>query len=149
MPRLVRRQPLAERIKAYLDPLDFLLWLSEQFDSEDWDQWQKDWAKPIGLGLNLVMLIARANSGGRRRVIDDVFGDEPSGSGWLSWFVSSRIYTAVGHQLTQTVCLSCAFPYPRLLSERRIHLLSNETIPSIRTISRRNTKHAFCSTSKG
>lgn len=91
--RLIRRQPLAERIKAYLDPLDFLLWLSEQFDSEDWDKWQKDWATPIGLGLNFVMLIARANSGGGgRRVVDDVFGDEPSGTGWLGWFVC--LYTA-------------------------------------------------------
>ena len=92
--RLIRRQPLAERIKAYLDPLDFLLWLSEQFDSEDWDRWQKDWATPVGLGLNFVMLIARANSGGGGRgVVDDVFGDEPSGTGWLGWFVCFHITT--------------------------------------------------------
>ncbi|KAI9855155.1 MAG: hypothetical protein M1830_006482 [Pleopsidium flavum] len=88
MPRLVRRQPLAHRIKAYLNPLDFLLWLSEELDSSDWDQWQKDWAIPIGIGLNVVFLIARANSGGSggRRRGDDVFGDDGGESGWLSWF---------------------------------------------------------------
>ena len=86
--RLIRRQPLANRIKAYLDPLDFWLWVSEQFDSEDWDQWQKDWATPIGLGINMIMLIARANCGSRRTgVVDDVFAEDYTGAGWLSWFV--------------------------------------------------------------
>ncbi len=92
MPRLVRRQPLAERIKSYLNPLDFLLWLSEEFDSNDWDQWQKAWAIPLGIIFNFVFLIARANTGGSsgRRRGDDVFGDDSGASGWLSWFVSTR-----------------------------------------------------------
>ncbi|MCJ1364787.1 hypothetical protein MMC16_003904 [Acarospora aff. strigata] len=94
MPRLVRRQPLADRIKAYLNPLDFLLWLSEELDSNDWDQWQKDWSTPIGIGFNIVFLIARANSGGAsgRRNEDDVFGDDAGGSGWLSWFASFIVH---------------------------------------------------------
>ena len=87
--RLIRRQPLVERIKAYLSPWDFLLWLSEELESSDWDEWQRDWATPVGLGLNLVMLVARANSGGRSSRVDDVFRDMEAGSGWLSWFVSS------------------------------------------------------------
>jgi hypothetical protein len=88
MPRLIRRRPLAERIQAYLNPLDFLLWLSEEIDSSDWDQWQKDWATPIGFALNVVFLIARANSGSSSRTKgDDVFGEDESHAGWLAWFV--------------------------------------------------------------
>lgn len=68
--------------------MDFLLWLSEELDSNDWDQWERERAVPIGLGLNFVFLVARANSGGRRRVSDDVFGEYEGGGSWLSWFVS-------------------------------------------------------------
>ena len=90
MPRLVRRRPLAERLQAYLNPLDFLLWLSEELDSSDWDQWQKDWATPIGVGLNIVFLIARANSGPSTHRADDVFADD-DGYSWWSWFVSASL----------------------------------------------------------
>ena len=87
-PRLVRRRPLAERIKSYLNPFDFLLWLSEELDSSDLDQWQKEWATPIGLLLNVVFLIARANSGSSTTSTgDDVFGEEIGYTGWLAWFV--------------------------------------------------------------
>ncbi|KKA25848.1 hypothetical protein T310_0051 [Rasamsonia emersonii CBS 393.64] len=90
MPRLVRRQPLFERIKAYLNPLDFLLWVSEEIDSSDWDQLEKDWAVPLGIGLNVVFLIARANSGRRvSRAEDDIFGDDSGGVSWVNWFVAS------------------------------------------------------------
>ncbi|KAL2000664.1 hypothetical protein VTN02DRAFT_2777 [Thermoascus thermophilus] len=92
MPRLVRRQPLAERIKSYLNPLDFLLWLSEQIETSDWDQWEKDWALPLGIGLNTVFLIARANSKGNgSRAVDDVFGDD-GGVSWLNWFASFTVH---------------------------------------------------------
>lgn len=88
MPRLVRRQPLSERIKAYLNPFDFLLWLSEEFDSNDWDQFENDWALPLGAALNIVFLIARANSGRRTsRLEDDVFGDDDNAS-FVTWLVS-------------------------------------------------------------
>ncbi len=88
MPRLIRRQPFAERVKAYLNPLDFLLWLSEELDSSDWEQWQKEWATPIGVALNIIFLIARANSGSSSRTRgDDVFGEDVSCTGWLAWFV--------------------------------------------------------------
>lgn len=86
-PRLIRRRRLSERIKAYLNPLDFLLWLSEQFDTSDWDQWQKAWATPIGIALNFVFLIARANCGPSKPRGDDVFGDHIHYTGWLSWLV--------------------------------------------------------------
>lgn len=87
MPRLIRRQPLAERIRAYLDPWDFLLWASEEIEGYDWDQVEKDWGLAIGFALNLVFLVARANSrSSGRKAIDDVFGDD-GGVPWLSWFV--------------------------------------------------------------
>ena len=87
MPRLVRRRPLAERIKSYLNPLDFLLWVSEEIDTHDWDQFEKDWALSAGIALNAVFLIARANSrSNASRITDDVFGDD-GGVPWLSWFV--------------------------------------------------------------
>ena len=94
MPRLVSRRPLAERIKARVNPLDFLLWLSEELDSNDWDQWQKDWSTPIGIGLNLVLLIARANSGPSKGRGDDVFGDD-EGYSWWSWFVCTSIFLQI------------------------------------------------------
>jgi len=87
MPRLVRRRPLAERIRAYLDPWDFFLWVSEEIECHDWDEINKDWGLALGLSLNLVFLVARANSrssGGK--AIDDVFGEDV-GVPWLSWFV--------------------------------------------------------------
>jgi hypothetical protein len=91
MPRLVRRQPLSERIKAYLNPLDFLLWLSEEIDSSDWDQLEKDWALPLGAALNVVFLIARANCGRRiSRAEDDVFGDDSGGVSWVNWLVRRK-----------------------------------------------------------
>ena len=89
--RLVRRQPLSERIKAYLDPWDFLLWLSEELETSDWEQWQRDWGAVVGIGTNLVMLIARANSGWRSSNYDDIFADDTLSSGWVTWFVSKGL----------------------------------------------------------
>ncbi|KAJ5784875.1 uncharacterized protein N7503_010087 [Penicillium pulvis] len=89
MPRLVRRRPLMERIQAYLNPWDFLLWVSEEIDGHDWDQMEKDWGLSIGAGLNLIFCIARANSrssGGK--AFDDVFGED-EGVPWLSWLATT------------------------------------------------------------
>jgi hypothetical protein len=93
MPRLVRRQPLAERIRGYLSPADFLLWLSEELESHGWDQLEKEWAVPIGFGLNLAFLVARANSRGGSGSSDDVFGDSNREAGWLVWLVSVSMHT--------------------------------------------------------
>ena len=87
-PRLIRRRPFLERIKAYLDPVDFLLWLSEELDSAEWDQWQKEWATPLGILLNIVFVAARANSASTTRSSsDDVFGEDVTYTSWSSWFV--------------------------------------------------------------
>ncbi|KAK5939676.1 hypothetical protein PMZ80_008056 [Knufia obscura] len=89
MPAYVRKQPLIERIKAWFDVYDVLLWLSEEIESHGWEQVEKAYAIPIGLGINLAFLIARANIGRRSKNYDDVFG-ETSSTGWgaaAAWFV--------------------------------------------------------------
>ncbi|EER22917.1 hypothetical protein D8B26_004495 [Coccidioides posadasii str. Silveira] len=91
MPRLIRRRPFLERLKAYLNPLDFLLWLSEEFDSNDWAQWEREWAIPLGVGINCLFLLARANSRSRSQAYDDVFG-ENGGISWLNWLASFIVH---------------------------------------------------------
>ena len=89
-PRLVRRTPLIARIKSYLDPLDFLLWLSEELNSNELEDTLKQWAIPLGVLLNFVFMVSRANTGGGGGSRgDNVFGDYESrrGSGWFVWLV--------------------------------------------------------------
>lgn len=90
--RLVRRAPLTDRVKAYLNPYDFLLWLSEELTGNDWEEFNKQWALPLGIALNIIFVLARANS--TRPSDDDVFGDNTArfGSGWLSWLVSNTLH---------------------------------------------------------
>lgn len=83
MPRLVRRTPLLERIKSMLNPMDFLLWLSEELETRDWDSTTA--GTQLGLAMNFVFLVARANSASSTS--DDVFSDDV-GTGWLAFFVS-------------------------------------------------------------
>ncbi|PQE31650.1 Meiotically up-regulated protein [Rutstroemia sp. NJR-2017a WRK4] len=91
MPRLVRRKPALERITDWLNPQDWLLWLSEEIETRDWDS--NKYAHPIAFGLHFVLLIARANSGnGGNGDVDDVFGDVNSGSGWLSYLSTVVVY---------------------------------------------------------
>ncbi|RMZ88179.1 hypothetical protein DV736_g4599, partial [Chaetothyriales sp. CBS 134916] len=91
MPKFVRRTPLSERISAYLNPYDFVLWLSEEIDSQGWSQLEKEWALPIGIGLNLVFLIARANSSTESQGYDDVFGDSRR-AGWVVWLATFVVH---------------------------------------------------------
>jgi hypothetical protein len=92
--RLVRRESLMTRLQNYLNPLDFLLWASEELNSNDLEETFKQWSIPVGVLLNFMFIIARANSvGDSSSIDDDVFGDyhERTGSGWLVWFVSARL----------------------------------------------------------
>ena len=84
MPRLVRRKPFADRVKAMLNPMDFLLWLSEEIETRDWDS--KLVGTQLGLVMNFTFLLARANSG-RSRARDPVF-DDGGTSSFFSFFVS-------------------------------------------------------------
>ena len=115
MPRLVRRAPLSERIKAYLNPWDFLLWASEELNGNDWDDFQRAWAIPIGVGVNLVFIIAKANTGVSRSSGGDyVFGDYGSrrGSGWLSWLVGVPLY--LFHFMNSEVYYDRDYFHPKL-----------------------------------
>ncbi|KAL9636585.1 MAG: hypothetical protein Q9204_002203 [Flavoplaca sp. TL-2023a] len=105
MPRLVRRRPLLERIGGWLNPLDLWLWLSEGFDSSDWEQWQKDWSITIGMALNITFLIARANSGARsRRRGDDVFGDDDSYTGFAACLTTFAVHVLSLVSLANAIC---------------------------------------------
>ncbi|KAI6091317.1 hypothetical protein F4821DRAFT_226907 [Hypoxylon rubiginosum] len=84
MPRLVRQRPLGERLKAWLNPMDFLLWLSEEIETRDWRN-SKTVGTQMGVVMNFIFLLARANSGGSH-VSDSVF-DEGTVSGWFTFFV--------------------------------------------------------------
>ncbi|KAI9892189.1 MAG: hypothetical protein M1814_001648 [Vezdaea aestivalis] len=88
MPRLVRRKPWIEQVKSYLNPLDFLLWLSEELETSDW-QLERSYSTTIGIVLNLAFIVARANSGPHGNVTDDdVFGESPERS-WAGFVVHS------------------------------------------------------------
>lgn len=84
--RLVRQRPLSERIQAYLNPVDFYIWLSEEIQSFDWDS--TSFGTWFGLVANFLFLLARANGNiGGGVVDDDVFSDAPS-SGFTKALVS-------------------------------------------------------------
>ena len=73
------------RVQAMLNPMDFLLWLSEELETRDWDS--KVVGTQIGLGMNFVLLLGRANTGAAPAT-GDIFRDD-DGPGWLSFFVCS------------------------------------------------------------
>lgn len=87
MPRLVRRDPLSKRLKEYLDPYDFLLWLSELLQDDTYDEWLNGWALFIGIGLNILFIVARWSSASRNGKSNDDAWEFDSRSGG-SWFVS-------------------------------------------------------------
>lgn len=130
MPKYVRRQPLIERIQAFLNPYDFLLWLSEEIESNGWDQLEKGWAAPIGAALNFIFLIARANSKSRPRNYDDVFGEGP-GISWTAWFA-----TFVVHCLTLLSLANAAYTFYRKKHYRLFEAAVDQapTTPSARRV---------------
>jgi hypothetical protein len=84
--RLVRRRSFKERLQAFMNPMDFYLWLSEEIQTLDWDS--KTFGTRFGLAANFIFLLARANSNGRKSA-DDVFGDAPASS-WVTVVVSTK-----------------------------------------------------------
>jgi hypothetical protein len=79
--RLVRQQPLSQRIQAMLNPMDFYLWISEEIQTLDWDS--KEFGTWFGAVANFIFLVSCANTGASKPV-DDVFG-EPQGRSWSDW----------------------------------------------------------------
>jgi hypothetical protein len=85
MPPIVRRAPLSERIKAYLDPSDWLIWISEELTSSDWDAFASAYAPYLGFAANLLFVLAQANSGASTASDDDGVFTEVQGPGWIKW----------------------------------------------------------------
>lgn len=85
-PRLIRRRSRYDRFKDYVNPLDWLLWASEELETGDWDS--KAAGTTTGLAMSFVFLVARANSGRSKAYEDDVFSDHQNGPGWAAWLVS-------------------------------------------------------------
>jgi hypothetical protein len=144
MPKFVRRQPLIERIKAYLDPADWLLYISEELDTSGWDQLEKEWAIPIGIALNLVFLIARSNQHKQSSAYDDVFG-EVKGPGWFAWLVSAK--TSCGQTIADHGNVGIIYrprSFHPLFRQRILHLPAQTTLPSVRDLDRQCTKHTIC-----
>lgn len=96
MPRLVRRAPLAERIKAYTDPSDWLIWVSEELNSSDWEEFAAAYAVYIGFGANLVFVLAQANSGASSGSDDDGVFSDVRGPGWIKWFMNLLVLMLAG-----------------------------------------------------
>jgi len=86
MARLVRRAPLSQRILAYCNIMDLLLWLSEELETRDWDS--KEVGTRVGLVASFVFMLARANSEAVTDADMEVFGDGDSGTGWVHYIVS-------------------------------------------------------------
>lgn len=87
MPPIVRRAPLSERIKAYLDLSDWLIWISEELNSSDWEDFASAYALYIGFGANLLFVLAQANSGASTASDDDGVFTEVQGPGWVKWIM--------------------------------------------------------------
>lgn len=148
--RLVRRKPLVEKIKAYLNPWDNLLWLSEEIETRDWNT--KSFATPLGLSFSFVFLIARANSGSssRSKGEDDVFGDSGNSTGWASWFVGSpRERLGSIWLIWSTGCIFSSCINVDIMSQCILHILSQKALSTIRKLCRGPTKYSVSTPCEG
>ncbi|EWC44993.1 hypothetical protein DRE_01052 [Drechslerella stenobrocha 248] len=105
--RLVRRQTFGQRIAAFLNPLDNLLSASLLFETYDWEGLGESIAAPAGIALNVLLMIARANSNtklgwrGTSSHVEDVlrdprydYSDSQAGGifGWLMHIVAHLLF---------------------------------------------------------
>ena len=87
--RVVRRAPLLDRIRANLNPAELFLWALEEVNSQDWEEFDRQWSTALGVGLNLLYVLARVNSVASTHG-DDIFEDYSRGtSGAFAWIVGS------------------------------------------------------------
>ena len=112
-----------------LNPMDFLLWLSEELETRDWDSGIV--GTQLGFGLNLLYLIVRANST-PRQAKDDLFGDD-SATSWLSMlvcrpppFLPKGTLTSLG--ISFVMGTSSVVPHKRCIC-----LFPNEKVPPFRS----------------
>ncbi|SPO05849.1 uncharacterized protein DNG_08536 [Cephalotrichum gorgonifer] len=94
--RLVRRRPIKERILSALNPMDFLLWLSEEIETREWDS--KAVGTRAGVIMSLGFLLARANTSGASQEVDDVFGED-GGTGWVPYIAHPTVWFLVAASL--------------------------------------------------
>ncbi|KAI5808775.1 hypothetical protein DFH27DRAFT_509807 [Peziza echinospora] len=94
-PRIIRRKPLSSRILSWLNPIDYLADIYHY----DWDGVSATTATPLAIGLNVFLLIARANGNAARprssrygydEVLRTPGGVVASGSklGYFLWIIS-------------------------------------------------------------
>jgi hypothetical protein len=89
MPRLVRRRPLRERVIAWLNPMDTLLWLSEEIQTRELDS--QAVGTRVGVATNFIYFLTSANTASSAGG-DDIFS-ESSGPDWLLYLVSCPAYS--------------------------------------------------------
>ncbi|KAF3936030.1 hypothetical protein ABW19_dt0209134 [Dactylella cylindrospora] len=140
--RLVRRQTFGQRIASFLNPLDNLLAISLIFETFDWEGLGESIATPVGIGLNLVLMITRANSSvdwflGSSSVDDEILislGNEHGRSrtyGILSYAMSAISYFLLLFSIGNAIyTLNRAKPYR--LFETSVH--ANPPTPSARRV---------------
>lgn len=131
--RLVRRQPLRERVRAMLNPMDFLLWLSEEIETREWDS--KALGTRAGILSSIVFLLARANAGGASRDVDDVFGEEEV-TGWIPFIV--RPLPRCGRSARTNVAIFSGISYSlgsrrSIAWQRLLHHHEDAPLPTVRS----------------
>ncbi|KAI1116777.1 hypothetical protein F5Y14DRAFT_33119 [Nemania sp. NC0429] len=129
MPRLVRKRPFMERVKAMLNPMDFLLWLSEEIETHDWSS--RTIGTQLGLAMNFAFLITRANSGGTR-VADPVFDDGVGTAGWLAYLIGVIVWSLIG--------FSCVNAYYTMYRSRKYRLFEADVEKKPETRSARRVR---------
>jgi len=87
MARRIRRAPLLERILAYCNIMDLLLWLSEELETRDWDS--NAVGTQVGIAASLLFMVARASTETATDAEQELFGDG-GGTGWRQYLVSRR-----------------------------------------------------------
>lgn len=120
-PRLVRREPLSERIRTAINPLDQQMAFSTWLSSIDWDGFQNSLATPMSLFLNITYFIARANSNGsgRRRGADDVLRRSTVDrmDGWGAAISYSVCVSSSANNVGDGGMFACYPPYHHLYVE--------------------------------
>ncbi|KAI1000040.1 hypothetical protein K3495_g8156 [Podosphaera aphanis] len=129
MPRLVRRRPIFVRFKDFFNIEDWLLWISEELGTREWDTQQFGYT--IAFVSHSLSLIALANVGTSEGSGDDVFVDSHSGTGWLKYIATVIIYL-----LTLLSFLNALYIFSRTRHYRMFEKKSIDHTPSTPSASR-------------
>lgn len=99
-----------ERITSALNPWDFFLWISEEIETRDLGS--KSLGTQLGLALNFIFLLARANGAYSTGSADDVFSDY-DGVSWVAYFVShAKILCSLSRLFDMLTCFVLSRPGP-------------------------------------